>query len=89
MLEPYGLGNSEPVLLASDLKVLNSCTFGFNHLKLKVQGNDSKVWDAIGFKMGDISPSDGEKINLVFTPQVNNWKGNKNIQLKIKDFKIA
>lgn len=89
MLEPYGIGNPEPVLSAKDLRVLDSAVVGFNHLKLKVSENNSKIWEAIGYRMGDFLPNEGEIITLAFTPQIVTWQGNKSVQLKIKDFRFA
>jgi single-stranded-DNA-specific exonuclease len=52
MLEPYGLGNPEPVLAARDLQVMQyPRRVGNDHLKMKVRGR-GKVMEAIGFGMG-------------------------------------
>jgi single-stranded-DNA-specific exonuclease len=88
MLEPYGLGNPEPVLAARGLQVMqHPRKVGNDHLKIKVRGQ-GKVMEAIGFGMGQILEElQGvtPRIDLAFCPGINTYRGNQDLQLRIKD----
>jgi len=87
-LEPFGPGNPEPFFYAGDLKVLESRVVGEKHLKLRVRQGKS-VMEAIGFGLSDIRPIEGKMVNMVFTPEINDWNGYKKIQLKINDLELS
>ena len=56
------------------------------HLKLEVsKGNKKK--GAIAFGMGKMSLELGDKIDIVYNLSINQWNGNREIQLIIKDIK--
>jgi len=86
MLEPFGLGNPEPVLCVRNLKVASARIVGTNHLKLKLQATESGIsFDAIGFGLGEKIPQIGQTVAVAFTPQMNEWNGYELLQLKIKE----
>ncbi len=39
--------------------------------------------EAIGFGLSDLHPLEGRTVNMVFTPDINEWNGYQTIQLKI------
>ncbi|HET7290209.1 MAG TPA: single-stranded-DNA-specific exonuclease RecJ [Thermodesulfobacteriota bacterium] len=83
MLEPYGIGNPEPLLAARSVEVVSQRTFKDKHLGLRLrQGNVSL--DGIWFNSGEISTLP-DKIDIVFTPEFNKWNGGKDIRLRIID----
>ena len=88
MLEPYGLGNPEPVLAARDLQVMQyPRKVGNDHLKMRVRGQ-GKVMEAIGFGMGKILEElqgFSGRIDLAFCPTINSYRGTQEVQLRIKD----
>jgi single-stranded-DNA-specific exonuclease len=88
MLEPYGLGNPEPVLAAHGLQVMQyPRRVGNDHLKIKVR-DQGKVVDAIGFGMGNILEELLElrgRIDLAFCLGINTYRGYQDLQLRIKD----
>lgn len=86
LLEPFGIGNPEPTLLAHGLKVVSARIVGGGHLKMKLASPGTKiVFDAIGFDLGDrISEMNGT-VSAAFIPQMNVWNGIESLQLKIKD----
>ena len=94
-MEPFGEGNEEPVFLAKNIVVedLRIVGNGSKHLKLALSSKDSspKIFDAIGFGMGDKFPNlkNGDSIDIVFNLQEDEWNGNKKIQLKLIDLKMA
>lgn len=93
-MEPFGEGNEEPVFLAKNMLVENLRVVGngSKHLKLALRprGDNPKIFDAIGFGLGDKFPNlkSGDGIDIVFNLQEDEWNGNKKIQLKLIDLKV-
>jgi len=88
-LQPFGLGNPEPVFLARGLEVASARLVGRdgpNHLKLAVR-DGQRSFDAIGFTMSDRLPEARGRIDLAYTPQLNSWDGGLSIQLRIRDLR--
>ncbi|HWJ02636.1 MAG TPA: single-stranded-DNA-specific exonuclease RecJ [Verrucomicrobiae bacterium] len=89
-LEPYGLGNPGPVLVCRELKVVEAREVGKekNHLKLKVKGKNL-VLDGIGFSMAGSLPGIDimHPVDLVFTPEFNEFNGRVSVQMQIKDLR--
>ena len=89
---PFGPGNRAPVFMAQDLRDTGYArTVGADgkHLKLSIYQAGSTAFDAIGFGLGDKLESikKGKSFDAVFTIEENEWNGNKNIQLRIKDLR--
>lgn len=88
LLAPFGSKNPEPLLYARNVKASAPIIVGNNHLKMWVNSNNSSR-DSIWFNMGKfIHALNGATFDIVFTPQINNWNGSQDIQLKIKDINI-
>ncbi|MBN2497582.1 MAG: single-stranded-DNA-specific exonuclease RecJ [Deltaproteobacteria bacterium] len=88
-LEPHGAGNPEPVFLARDLQIKNVRIVGRDppyHLKA-VALDGSRPWDLIGFRMGDRAGQVLERMDLLYTPEMNSWEGYHTIQLRLKDLR--
>lgn len=89
LLEPYGEGNKMPVFLIKNLKILSirSLSEG-KHLKLKL-GVDNYMIDAIGFNMGEVADKYliGDKVDIVGNLEINQFGGNENIQVNLKDLR--
>ncbi|HYA31810.1 MAG TPA: single-stranded-DNA-specific exonuclease RecJ [Thermodesulfovibrionales bacterium] len=84
-LEPFGYGNPEPLLGARGLDVLNLKVVGKNHLKMRLRQRSLCI-DAIGFDMGKhLDHLNGSaSLDAAFTPTINEWNGNKYLQLNLK-----
>jgi single-stranded-DNA-specific exonuclease len=87
-LSPFGEGNPEPLFLARTLEVLGAWVIGEKHLKIKVR-QDGKTFDAIGFNLAERRPHDGKAIDMLFTPELNNWQTYEKIQLRIRDLEFV
>ena len=87
--EPFGIGNPEPTFLTEGFEVLESRTVGSGgkHLKLVLRTVDKSIIDAIWFSYQKENPQKGTRLDVVYNLQENSWQGQKQIQLKIKDFK--
>jgi single-stranded-DNA-specific exonuclease len=61
---------------------------GERHLRFQVRQNGTSLW-AISFGMGercDELTSEGGRCCLAFTPQLNEWQGQRSVQLEVHDF---
>jgi single-stranded-DNA-specific exonuclease len=94
-MEPFGQGNVQPVffmksMVIEDLRMVGN---GSKHLKLSLRGKagSPKIFDAIGFSMGEKFPNlkAGDTIDIVFNLEEDEWNGNKKIQLKLIDLKLT
>ncbi|MDD4476920.1 MAG: single-stranded-DNA-specific exonuclease RecJ [Patescibacteria group bacterium] len=96
--EPFGQTNEEPTYAAKGLTVVNINPMGQDgkHLRIMVKHNSNVVKKFIGFWLGDavkhpdnwkgiLKP--GDKIDLAFSIGVNEWNGNRELEMKIKDIK--
>ena len=90
-LEPYGMGNPEPIFATEQVEIIELRKIGKmqNHLKLKVK-KDGKTLDAVAFGMAEkVDISSGDIVNIAYIIDKNEWKGKISIQLKIRDIKEA
>jgi len=96
--EPFGQANEEPVYMAGALTIVGIEPVGQDgkHLKLMVKHNSHVTRKTIGFGLGDANRytenwkenlKSGDKIDMVFTVGVNEWNGNRELQLTIEDIK--
>jgi len=88
VLSPFGEQNPEPVFLARSLHVLGSRVVGDRHLKLRVQQGETTM-EAIGFGLSRHHPLHDERVDLLFTPEINRWQGSESIQLKVVDLRCV
>lgn len=86
LLEPFGRGNPEPVFSLKELRVSDSKIVAEKHLKLKFTDNII-VLEGIGFGMANRTVTASDILDVAFIPQMDTWKGNGAIQLKLMDIK--
>ena len=86
-LRPHGIGNPEPVLAVHEAMMISPRRVGNNHLKFKVRKHGPLTFEAIGFRMGDLAGrfGHGQRLNLTFMPEVQEWRGEQRAQLRVKD----
>jgi single-stranded-DNA-specific exonuclease len=91
LLEPYGAGNPQPLLLADRLQVVGEprkVGGGERHLSFRVRQNGKDI-RAIAFGMADRAGelmSAGGQCCLAFTPRINEWQGYRSIEIEVRDF---
>ncbi len=90
-MEPFGPDNLRPVFVAR--KVYNtgwSKIVKENHIRFVLQQGVTKI-TGIGFNMSSKFPllEAGKSIDIVFTIDENEWNGEKNLQMKVIDFRIS
>lgn len=83
-LEPYGSANPRPVLCISDVPLLSAYGVGAEkqHLKFSVEF-DGRRFDGIFFShtKEELGIKAGDRVDLAFTPQINEYLGNVSVQL--------
>jgi single-stranded-DNA-specific exonuclease len=92
-LEPTGQENPPPTLMAPQVRVRGVRTVGDGkHLRLVVEGaTNGVVYDAIGFHQGEWAKrlGEGSRVDLAFQLEVNEWNGNKRLQLNVQDLRVG
>ncbi len=90
-LEPFGQKNKRPTFLVEKVQIMRAEAVGStsSHLKLVVHAGEGGVWNAIGFGFGEWARQlmIGDLVDLVFELSVNEWQGEREIQLQIIDLK--
>ena len=88
-LEPFGNGNTPPLLCIQDavLTMVSSIGSG-KHTRLKIE-KSGKSLDCIYFAMATehLDVSEGMRVDIVFEPQINEFRGRSNVQLQVFDIK--
>ncbi len=91
-LEPHGYANPTPLFASRGVSIIEIRTVGLGgaHLKLKV-GDGGTIFDAIGFKFGFMGErlTRGDKIDIAYTFEENDWNGERRYQLNLKDIRYA
>jgi single-stranded-DNA-specific exonuclease len=89
-LEPTGQENATPVFVSHGVQVFNHRAVGEGgaHLQLEVADGTHGV-RGIAFRQGEWATCLPRRIDLVYTIGVNEWKGNKNLQLVVQDIRPA
>lgn len=92
-LEPYGLGNSRPLLMLASMEVQSCKAMGADkrHLKLELALGEGTVLEAVafGFSERGAQCQVGTRLDLVGSLEVNEWRGTRKLQLKIIDWRSA
>ena len=88
-LEPFGFENKKPVFIIENAEVKNSALVGSdkNHLKLTIASGSSSL-SGIMFGYGTNNDlKSGDKIDIVFTINENEWNGRVSLEAMILDIK--
>lgn len=87
-LQPTGYGNPQAVFTSRNLNVRDSRTVGREktHLKMTV-GDGWVVFDAIAFRQGHWQEKMPKQVDLMYTFEVNDFRGRQTLQLNVKDIK--
>ncbi|TYZ11471.1 single-stranded-DNA-specific exonuclease RecJ [Hymenobacter lutimineralis] len=88
-MEPFGPGNSNPVFESRGVYALpdSARIVGNSHLKITLTQDGHHTVDAIGFGLGDYLPQilEGRPFNVCYTIELNEYRGVKSLQLRLKD----
>ena len=87
-LEPYGVGNPQPVFLTRGVQVTASQYVGRQgrHVKLRVrQGREE--WTALMFDQAEKWQDGISKVDLVYSLLTDYWNGERQVNLRVLDFR--
>lgn len=90
VIEPFGKGNEKPVFADKDLTVRYADLIGKNSnvLKMKLETKSGILVDAVKFNASmDYIPLKGDKISIVYYPDINEYNGRRNLQFIILEIK--
>ena len=92
--KPFGEGNRKPLFMAANVKILQMQTVGKDgkHLRLLLKQDSSPMhWKSIGFGLGEVWGDilqQNDYVDLVFTVNLNEWNGNRELQLQLHDIRL-
>lgn len=93
LLQPFGLGNPEPVFASTPLLVRKRRAFGHarEHAALDVVEESTGIsLQAKAWRLAEALPSSivGRRLRLAFTPGINAYNGIASIELTVKDWEF-
>jgi single-stranded-DNA-specific exonuclease len=93
-LSPFGNGNSLPIFLIKNVKIIKSRLVGDNHINAIIKPNigasiNSICFDSANTKIGEYLLSYKKKINIIAQITENSFNNKKSIQLNIKDLFLS
>lgn len=94
VLEPFGQGNEKPQFAQKHLHIRTARVLGKNRnaVKLCLISDQGTVIDGILFGDGDAfieEMGSHRRINIIYYPGVNEYNGNKSLQLTIKEYEFT
>ncbi len=94
LLQPFGIGNSEPVFGSPLLRVKSMRFFGYTkeHVLLQVvdETTDVTLHAKVWRKASEFSPEIvGKYIYLAFTPLISTYNGMASVEVRVKDWNIV
>ena len=88
LLEPFGMGNAEPLLCLHQATLIRQKTVGKGHIQAQFVIDDHS-FESIGFSLGPqfqaINPS--KPLSIVFTPDLDTFRGYPKVKLRVKYLK--
>ncbi len=93
-LAPFGSGNSFPIFLIRNLKIIKSRIVGDNHINSIIKPNlgasiNTICFNCVNTKIGEYLISYKKEIDIVAQITENSFNNKKNIQLNIKDLFLS
>lgn len=94
LLEPFGQGNEKPLFAQKGLNIRSVRVLGKNRnaVKFSLATNQGTPMDAMMFADGDSfleELGDSRVLDVIYYPAVNEYNGNKNLQIVIRNYKIS
>lgn len=87
-LQPTGMNNPTPVFMTSGLKVSRQWTVGSENSHLRLVVTDGRLtYDAVAFRQAHWLAQLPPKIDLMYTFELNDYRGQVSLQLNIRDIR--
>src|SRR5690606_7879282 len=85
-MAPFGPQNMAPIFTSKNINLVGTPQIvGTKHLKISVKQQNSAIFEAIGFNLGEfaalLKPS--QSFSICYTIEENNWKDKRRLQLNI------
>ena len=90
-MAPFGPQNMAPIFMTEGVTLAGTAQIvGTNHLKINIKQQNSTIFEAIGFNLGEFEKllKPNQLFSICYTIEENNWKDKKRLQLNIKGIKI-
>lgn len=93
LLEPFGQGNEKPQFALKSLKIRSARVFGRNRnvVKLSLMNERGFSMDGVVFTEGDLfmeEMGNSRNMDIIYYPTINEYNGNRSLQMVIKDWKF-
>ena len=93
LLQPFGIGNPEPIFASLPLRVKKRKAFGHSreHISLEVTEEGSGITlQAKAWRQADQIPENiqGQRIRLAYTPGINAYNGIASVELRVRDWEV-
>ncbi len=92
LMEPFGNGNSEPVLSSQNLRVISTREMGTEsqHVKLSLQDINGTRFQVIAFNAPKHFFVDkGTRVTIWYQPTLNEWQGRRTVEGRLLHLEIA
>ena len=92
MLEPFGNGNTQPVLTSEKVLIIHLRRMGADaqHVKLEVQGVSGASLQLLAFNAPEhffVEP--GEYVTVWYQPDINEWNGRRTIEGRLLHLEVV
>ena len=89
-LEPVGCGNPPPLFLLQDAEVQSIRRVGRDgsHLKLTLLDEDLSIFEGIAFGAGDTADESPRKLDLLYRPVLNDFRGRTAVEAQVAAINI-
>lgn len=87
-LAPFGIGNPQPVFVSRGCRVIRPRVVAATHLKFNVEQNGYRI-DCIAFGQARRLDELSSLVDLLYRVEINEWRGQKMLQLQVIDFRSA
>ena len=84
-LNPYGAGNPAPVFVSRHCTVHAARILSGKHIKFDVEQDGCQV-GCIAFGCAERFDQLSGRVDILYKPEINRWRGNESVQLQIVDF---
>ena len=89
-LQPTGMGNPTPVFTTRNVQIKRQYQVGKEAEHLKLIVTDGRItYDAIAFRQGYLAGQLPQRVDLMFTYELNEYNGRTTLQLNVRDIKAA
>ncbi|MDO3409007.1 single-stranded-DNA-specific exonuclease RecJ [Saccharibacillus sp. CPCC 101409] len=90
-MAPFGMNNPSPQLVFRNVRLQRAITMGKTgtHLKLVVE-QDGQAVEAVAFGKGALAEylTEGDMLDLLAEPSINEWRGSRKPQLMVRDLAL-